>query len=228
MMSAQRSRFDPLGSPVPLSRRLPLPAKVLCILLIIALPLLLVWIILPPLAARRNSKPIVYTLRNNFSRSDLNRLVQQMKCDPEYQFYFRVLGEQSLSESVAQAYGYLELARDKAGMRQVIDRLKSRIEGAADQILALSVPEDFSSAPIRYDKLCRSLSEFVRAEFVLNLAGVCYKLLYDDAFFFTWSAEAPRAAYRVQTIFSALNDQQRQEIERLLFEPKPVGRPQRP
>jgi len=223
MKNSRQRQIDPLAPPLPLSRRLPLVVKIFSVLLIVILPLILIRIVLAPLASNRRSREIVYTLRDNFSQRDLNRLVQQMKRDPEYGFYFHVLGEQALSESVAQVYGYLELARDKAGMRQVVDRLKDRIERAADQILSLPVPEDFSHAPDRYEKACRSLTEFVRAEFVLTLSGICYKLRHDSTFFFTWSAEASRAAYRVHKIFSTLTEEQRQGVEQLLFSRSPLA-----
>lgn len=225
MMNLRQFSFNSPKVSLPFFKRFPQPVKLICIALVLILPLILVWMILTPLVQKMESKTEQYTLKDNFSKADLNQLVQQMKFDPEYRFYFNILGEQALSGSIAQAYDYLELARDRIGMRQVIDRLRNRIESAAVQVLSLPLPPDFLNTPSRYEEVCRSLYEFVRTEFVLTLAGVCYKLRHDEAFTFSWSTEASQAAYRVQEIFLTLTDQQRQDIERLILWHKPVSPP---
>ena len=193
--------------------------KLRLILTVLAAPVVLLTIVLYPLVLRFNFERYTqhYRLPKNFTKTNIELAVRQMRQDTEYQFYFKILGPESIARAAHEAYKILDKNRGQSQYLQQITALKNMIQSRAILLHNSHYPADFTQNPLAYPDLIRELWDFLDDEFQLTILGLCYKATYDLKFRFQWDETVLQSAQKIEGVFYSFTAEQRKQIEQSLL-----------
>jgi len=204
-------------------KKIPVFIKILALLILICFPMILLWVLLTPVARSHKHRQRQYTLAVNFNQPELYTLAEQLKSDPEYAFYFSSLSPVTISRAVAEVYAMIGWQKDQTAMLETIKKMQSRLERSASAFELKKMTLAAADNEEAQKKLNRAIWDFIYEDFKLALAGVCYRIIHDNSFFFVWSKEAQGVAYEInQTVRNmdpALRDLAQSEFARAQPEP---------
>lgn len=196
-------------------------SKIFLIIAILTAPMAILAIVLYPMVAATNARKYGenFSLKNGFTRADVETVVAKMREDSDYQFYFKMLGKDSVQRAVDNVYAVLDQSRDQKKHLEEIENFKQQIHLTATLLNNIHYPDDFSKDPMAYPDLIKTFWGFIGQEFQLTILGLCYKSTYDINFQFHWSDSARQAAQKLEGLLFSLTNEQRKQIERSLNNP---------
>ena len=182
---------------------------------ILLLPVVITVVIFTPFIISKthiNNYLKIYRLPDLFSENDILQIIQKMRDDREYAFYFQNISQGRLQRAGSEVYAILDGSRSKDKMADAINAQTEKVKLLAVLFTQLQYPTAFYDHPQDYPELTHALTSFLYEEFKLSIIGLIYKAKYDRAFTFQWDAASQEAARQLQGIIRNLGPQSRQQI----------------
>jgi hypothetical protein len=176
---------------------------------IIFIPIGLVMFTLGPVAKKKNAKDINhqydrYMLPKGFTSSDLQAVLNKMKDDREFSFYFEALDKAQIAEVSGIAFNIIKTNPEAEKLVEQIKIQKNKTQSLSLLFSHLDYPKDFFRNPTKYPELNDTLWEFLKEEFKLTILGAIYKANYNRYFAFTWDETAFASARKLRGIMAIL------------------------
>ncbi len=181
--------------------------KIIGVIFILFIPLVITVGIFTPLAShQKKGKSVTYTMPRNFTKDDFRKLVQSMRRDQEFVFYFYALPKESVNAAMEDVYPVIDKNRDQAQYLGLLHETQEQVESLAIVSQSFNYNDDFFQAPQKYPDLSRALWLFFYEEFKLTLMGLSYKAEYDPSFAFKWNEQTKISAVNTKRMVKYLQD----------------------
>jgi hypothetical protein len=141
-----------------------------------------------------------YVLENGFVRDDVTRVIQKMKEDPDFKFYFELLNNRVVVQGGEDAYAVLSAHREEKSLLTQIMIMQKHVLSFATLVNAFDIPEDFIEQQDQYEDLNEIFRNLLYEDFKLAVLGVCYKATFDEHFAFKWDKDTLLAANKIQEL----------------------------
>lgn len=203
----RRSRYLLISTSIKIMKPL---IKIALIILVFCIPIAITMGIFTPLISRKHSQHYVgrYFLPENFSSHDMLFILERMKDDPEFAFYFRILPEDYIKKAADEIFVTMDAHRGKKALKEALLKKQARIDSLAMLLLSFDYGIPFYKNPVAFPDLNKTLWNFIFEEFKLNIMGATYKSTYELGFQFAWSSHSLHAAQKAQNIISQLHQVQ--------------------
>jgi hypothetical protein len=183
--------------------------KYLLFVVIIFIPIAVVMFVFGPVAKKKTAKDINhqydrYMLPKGFSSSDLQAVLNKMKDDREFAFYFEALDKVQIAEVSGVAFNIIKTTPQAEKLLEQIKIQKDKTQALSLLFSHLDYPKEFFTNPAKYPQLNDTLWEFLKEEFKLTILGAIYKANYNRYFAFTWDETAYASARKLRGIVSIL------------------------
>lgn len=187
--------------------------KYLVVFIVIFIPLVLVYTVFSPFAGRKvvkeiNQKYDQYVLPAQFSEKDVKNLIEKIKKDSEFGFYFYALKPEQINQAVQEVYQTLDQNRGEEKLLQLIQTQKQKIQNISQLFYYLDYTESYINNPHSYPELDQVLWEFMQEEFKLTFIGIVYKANFNRNFVFSWNTSTQRSAEKLRRLIFALKSKQ--------------------
>jgi len=189
--------------------RIPKSIKIILGMLILVLPVVIVMLIFGPIASKKIDKETLdkYKLEHPFSEDDLKSIVDAMRMEYEFQFYFLILDEEMVERAVHEAYLILSKSQDTGSLLVRLMQMQEKVHSLSVLFYHLDYSDNFFKDPQAFPELNRILWQLLEEEFTLTVLGVFYKANYVHDFSFQWGQTAHQAALKLKNIVMKLKDQ---------------------
>ena len=141
-----------------------------------------------------------YHLTSQFTETELVGVVEQMKKDSEFNFYFLALDEEKISQATREAFIIFDHNRSPRELWQEIDLQKKRVINWAIMFRYLDVSSESLDWMTQYPQLASIMWKLLYEEFKMTILGVCYKANFDQTFQFEWPLEVIEAGNKLHAI----------------------------
>ena len=180
--------------------------KAAILILLIIAPVVIVMAVLRPMAEKKARQEILnrYALPEDFKRADFDVVLTHMKEDGEFFYYFENLRPDRLALAQEAAYTLIDQHRRKEDLIKAVIRQKLKVQLLAKTFNYLSYPKEFYQEPQQYPQLKSAVDSFLFEEYVLAMAGACYKGTFDPQFVFRWDEVTAHAAERFRDVVRQL------------------------
>lgn len=188
--------------------------KILLILGLLTIPVILIMVIFAPFISdrNRNKYETSYLLPEGFGQADVEAIIQKMRGDREFSFYFMVLSPAHIKKATEETYAILNANRSQAALAERMNEMHAEVHRLAVAFSAFEYPPGFTSSPLVYRELLTPLVDFVYREFTLTVLGACYKSNYDLKFRFQWDEFVLQAAGQLQKLLAEMQPASRQAV----------------
>lgn len=188
--------------------------KILLILGLLTIPVIVIMAIFAPFISdrNRNKYETSYLLPEGFGPADVEAVIEKMRGDREFSFYFTVLSPAHIKKATEETYAILNANRSQAALAERMNEMHAEVHRLAVAFSAFEYPPGFASSPLVYPDLLTPLVDFVYTEFTLTVLGACYKSNYDLKFRFQWDAFVLQAAGQLQKLLAEMHPASRQAI----------------
>ncbi|HBR15620.1 MAG TPA: hypothetical protein DD723_08825 [Candidatus Omnitrophica bacterium] len=186
--------------------KIPKYVKWIAIVFLIFSPVLLIMLIFSPLTSRRSSKSHLrpYRLSENLDRESIGFIIDKMREDQEFQFYFFVLDPEHIDRISGDIFHLLSENRDKSFLLYQIEQLKKAVNSMKQVFDSVEFPEDYFENPALHPELNQLVWQFLLEDFKLTVLGLCYKATYDTNFALQWDKKDQSFAQKLITIYLKL------------------------
>ena len=183
--------------------------KYFLIFLVIFIPLLVVVFVFSPLAKQKNLEEINaqydrYVLQPQFTKENFEQLIEKMKEDNEFRFYFYAFPNDQVDLVVRETYEILDQNREGEQLLNIIQEQKKMVQGLSVVFSSLEYSDSFIKNPKSYPELNNVLWSFLQEEFKLTLLGAIYKSNFNREFLFLWTDSVHLSADKLRKIIFSL------------------------
>lgn len=183
--------------------------KYFLIFIVIFIPLLIVVLVFSPLAKQKAVKEINtqydrYVLPAQFTKENFEQLIEKMKEDNEFKFYFYAFSNDQIDLITNETYMILDQNREREGLLKTIQEQKKMVQGLSEVFFSLEYPDDFIKNPKNYPELNNVIWSFLQEEFKLTLLGAIYKSNFNREFLFLWGDSVHLSADKLRKIIFSL------------------------
>jgi hypothetical protein len=184
--------------------------KVTKILLIVLIPISLLYLMtlfIPKKHSSKNSMAAllsVYKLEKDFALADITRIVDHMRKDKEFSFYFSVIPNVRIQEITREVFQLLVKNNSQEAIFNTMTDLKSKIYAISSLFYHMDYSNYSPQDPNRNEDLDKLFWGFLEEEFELAVLGVCYKANYNPQFVYEWDISAIQAAEKLKAILSKI------------------------
>jgi hypothetical protein len=186
--------------------------RILGIVIVVTSPVILTIAIFMPVISRQRStaSAVPDNFRAEFQKENIVKLVQGMRMNGEFRFYFEILSPENIEQAIDEVYSELDQNRSSVAMKELLFSKKDQVRTKAilfnsfDYSALQSDTEDF-----RQESVFQPLWLFLYEDFKLTILGICYKALYDKNFSFSWEADIKQAALNLRHIIENLPEGKR-------------------
>lgn len=188
--------------------------KYLLISLVIFIPLLVVVFVFSPLAKQKNLEAINiqydrYVLPPQYTKKNFEQLIEKMKEDNEFRFYFYAFSNEQVDLVVRETYEILDQSREGDKLLNIIQEQKNIVQGLSEVFASLEYSDSFIKSPKNYPELNNVLWSFLQEEFKLTLLGAIYKSNFNREFLFLWTDSVHLTADKLRKIIFSLKGEAR-------------------
>ncbi|MBP9854046.1 MAG: hypothetical protein KBD53_04170 [Candidatus Omnitrophica bacterium] len=175
--------------------------------LIFVLPVLVLFVIFAPLAAKKNPQRTAaeYQIPPDFTINDIAKIVERMRTDPEFQFYFRALSSDKITQGALEVYEIMNRSRSGDVFLNEIKLQQKKTSSLALLFYYLEYSDDFFKNPELYPDLSKTIVNFSFEDFKLAVLSICYKSNIDPTFFLKWDETSQLAARKLFETIKRLN-----------------------
>ena len=183
----------------------PKAIKIVSILIVLCVPFFIfITVINSPAPKKQQIKNIEdYRLPERYTANDVFTLVDKMRSQDEFKFYFQAINKERLHSITQKAADVLVTNPNAKDLLDQINRLYEHVSAISFLFYHLDYSNEFISNPSIYPDLDRIYWEFLTEEFKLTILGFCYKSNYDQEFKFRWDGMSRLAAEKLYSIFMA-------------------------
>lgn len=176
--------------------------KIIGFLVIIIAPVVLLVVIFSPIVVQKSHQRVVerYMLPSHPSLEDIQTMVESMRGDEEFDFYFYALDQDTVDQSLTNVSQIVSLAENKELLFKALNKLKKQVDALSVLFYNVEYPDGFVVNVDDYPEMKNIMQNFLKKEFQLTLIGVCYKVLYDSQFSFQWSKTAHLSAQKLRSL----------------------------
>ncbi|HLF17531.1 MAG TPA: hypothetical protein VI749_01390 [Candidatus Omnitrophota bacterium] len=139
----------------------------------------------------------------DYTSADIRRMVDTMREDPEFQFYFQALRGQQQNQAIDEAIAVLEANRTPASLLERIEESQGHVRGLGATFYHLEYTDEYVKSPGKSPQLEEVFWQFLSEEFKLTVLGVFYKANHDPRFVFQWDPALVLAAQKLREIWTA-------------------------
>ncbi|MCA9401189.1 MAG: hypothetical protein KC713_06155 [Candidatus Omnitrophica bacterium] len=185
--------------------------KFAALILIICTPIIIVMLVFTPMATEKTEQVFKeqYRLSSDFTKNDIIRIIENMRKDHEFMYYFYILKPELLNTAILEVANEMEKYRDQEAIHNLIEQKKEKVSTLGSLLLNLEYPEDYYKNPQSFPSMNNLLWQFFAEEFKLSVVALCYKATYDPTFAFNWDDLTRRAARKFQAVAGRLSREQR-------------------
>ena len=209
----------PIRTTAPVQRGWTSLTRIVLVAVLLCVPVALTVTLLTPFIRQKQTAalppPDAYLLPRDAAASaeDVARIMDRLRMDPAFKYYFRVLPTENIEQAGAELVAMLSgPASGASGLLKTIQDQQSRVESLAAGIMGMDYTSGVSLESVPGQRLAAVLWIFLYEEFKTAVLGACYKSTYDPAFHFQWTAETQQAGLTLRRVFAGLTDQQRQAL----------------
>ncbi len=159
-----------------------------------------------------------YVLPEDFSQEDVGRVIQAMRNDAEFAFYFRAFTEQEVGRATAEVYALMRTFKDRKDFLHAIEKKTGTVSSLVRVLLTTDMPDDYAKNPARYPELRNLMGKFYFEDFQLTILGACYRSTYDKHFRFHWGSEARALARRLNRLIVEAGKKRLISLKDLLYQ----------
>ena len=175
--------------------------RILGIVLILVIPLLIVMSVFRPFASRqKHPRYEEYVIQKDFTKIDLIRVVEHMRQDPEFVFYFQAFPRGKLDIAIEEIYSALDQNRSQEKHLELLNNSQEQVRSLAALFQSFHFGQDMQQLLQQSPELYRTIWFFFCEELKLTVFGLCYKVIYDQSFSFNWDKETRQTAGDIRVI----------------------------
>lgn len=185
--------------------------KMVAVLLMLCVPIVVIMMVFTPLAIKKNTQEVEeqYSLPENFVKDDVISIVNKMKQDQEFAFYFYTLKPKAIERITQEVFVILDENRKQDLLNKKLREVTEEVVQLSILFLHLEYDDEFVKNPSQFPELNQTLWKFLEEEFKLTILGLCYKVNHDKHFSFQWGPSAKLAAQKLQSIIAQTKSQQK-------------------
>lgn len=192
------------------------------VLFLICVPVILVVVVFKPFVAGKQKEELAeysekYSLRPGFTRNDLREVVDNMRTDYEFQYYFRVFDHGSVALAVDQIGTEIAPRMEKESFRQLLESKQAELERLGMLVENVEFSDDiFRTNDENLRPLKEALWSWLYEDFKLSVMGAIYKSTYDPSFRFHWPPQTVRAAAGLKNLFQGMRPEDLEALNRMI------------
>ena len=145
-----------------------------------------------------------YRITTTLDAEAIDRMVDVMRQEPEFAFYFSVLDERAQRPIRQEAASIILENATPEGLLEMIKEAYAKTQSLGAAFYFMEYGDDFARTPAFYPQLNELFWSFIKEEFQLAILGVFYKAHYDPQFVFTWDELTRLAAQKLRQIHGAM------------------------
>lgn len=180
--------------------------KLILFLAVIILPIIVVMVVFIPFNSERipDLNLSLYEMSDLSNKDAFQKILDSMKGDAEFQFYFDNLDKIRLSAAALEVYDELKGCLNKECVRGVLDQQQKMAESQASLFFNIEYDQDFTIDIVNPSDQELVLWAFLSSEFKAAITGLIYKANFDNTFAFQWSKESVLAAKKLKDLIMQL------------------------